>query len=90
MRQHCAQDMASRAVEEQRQENAERSDHEEECYGRHVLLWHTRKKESWKVPEGPGNRHYERRDPRAKPAFKVRKKEASPSQFLAHCASKDL
>jgi hypothetical protein len=58
--------------------------------GGHVLLRHTGKKESWKVPECPGDRHYERRDPRAKPAFKVRKKEASPSQLLAHCASKDL
>jgi|SRR5580658_3873280 hypothetical protein len=38
----------------------------------------------------PGDRHYGRCDPRAKPAFKVRKKETSPSQFLAHCASKDL
>jgi hypothetical protein len=70
--------------------NAERSNHEEERYGRHVLLRHTGKKESWNVPECPGNRHYYRRDPRAKPVFKVGKKEASPSQFLAHCASKDL
>src|ERR1035438_5113101 len=31
----------------------------------------------------------QRRDPRAKPAFKVRKKEASPPQFLARCAGKD-
>jgi hypothetical protein len=40
--------------------------------------------------ERPGDRHHERRDPRAKPALKVRKKEASLSQLLAHCASKDL
>ena len=79
VRQHCAHDVASRAVEEQRQENAERSNHEDECHGRHVLLWHTRKKESWNVPECPGDRHYERRDPGAKLASKMRKKEASPS-----------
>jgi len=90
VRQHCAHEVASRAVEEQRQENAERSNHEEERYGRHVLLRQTGKKQGWKMPECPGDRHYERRDPRAKSAFKVRKKEASPSQFLAHCASKDL
>ena len=47
-------------------------------------------KESWKVPECPGDRHHERSDSGAKPAFKVRKKETSPSQFLAHRASKDL
>jgi hypothetical protein len=33
-----------------------------------VLLRHTGKKESWNVPECPGDRHYERRDPRAKVA----------------------
>ena len=55
-----------------------------------MLLRQTGKKESWKVPECPGDRHYDRSDPRAKAAFKVRKKEASPSQFLAHRASKDL
>ena len=35
---------------------------------------HTGKKESWKVPECPGDRHYERRDPRAGPALKVRER----------------
>jgi len=48
------------------------------------------KKKSWKMPECLGDRHYECRDPRAKLAFKMRKKETSPSQFLAHRASEDL
>jgi hypothetical protein len=90
VRQHCAHDVASRAVEQQCQENAERSNHEEECRARHVLLRQAGKIESWQMPECPGNRHYYRRDPRAKPVFKVGKKEASPSKFLAHCASEDL
>jgi hypothetical protein len=51
---------------------------------RHVLLHQTGKKESRQTPECPGDRHDDRRDPRAKPAFKVRKKKTSLSQFLAH------